>query len=220
MVKPKIKAIQTAYKGYHFRSRLEARYAVFFDALGLEWEYEPEGFDLGDGVYYLPDFLIKTIAGDVYVEVKGGLKNGSDLDVVDRLKILSLVEKMPLGCCVYILGDMPKEGFSHIFTRISKPNNQFVIFKAKMVYWFADYGITEDAGSGTWRVCNGFRDNIMEPTIHGVRRYADKKKTNGDYDLNITNYFVESKSEYSSVNNAYKAARSARFEHGQSGATL
>lgn len=212
-----IKAIQTKYKGYHFRSRLEARYAVFFDALGLEWEYEPEGFDLGDGVYYLPDFLIKTITGDVYVEVKGGLKNGSDLDVVDRLKILSLVEKMPQECRVYILGDMPKEGFSHIFTCISKQkSNQLVHFKAKMVYWFFDYGITEEAGSGTWRVCNGFRDNIMVPTIHLARGYADKKRTNGDYDLNITNYFVESKSEYSSVNNAYKAARSARFEHGDS----
>lgn len=43
-----IKAIETVYRGYRFRSRLEARWAVFFDALGLEWEYEPEGFDLTD----------------------------------------------------------------------------------------------------------------------------------------------------------------------------
>jgi len=38
-----IKAIQTEYKGYLFRSRLEARWAVFFDACGIEYEYEPEG---------------------------------------------------------------------------------------------------------------------------------------------------------------------------------
>lgn len=30
-----MKAIETRYKGYRFRSRLEARWAVFFDALGL-----------------------------------------------------------------------------------------------------------------------------------------------------------------------------------------
>lgn len=43
-----IKAIQTRYKGYNFRSRLEARWAVFFDALGIKWEYEPEGFEFGE----------------------------------------------------------------------------------------------------------------------------------------------------------------------------
>ena len=37
---------ETKYKGYRFRSRLEARWAVFFDALGLKWLYEPEPFDL------------------------------------------------------------------------------------------------------------------------------------------------------------------------------
>ena len=36
-----IKPIETIYKGYRFRSRLEARWAVFFDALGIEYEYEP-----------------------------------------------------------------------------------------------------------------------------------------------------------------------------------
>lgn len=51
-----IKAIETHYKGYKFRSRLEARYAVFFDALGVKWEYEAEGFDLGQVGWYLPDF--------------------------------------------------------------------------------------------------------------------------------------------------------------------
>ena len=29
------------------RSRLEARWSVFFDALGLAWRYQIEGFDLG-----------------------------------------------------------------------------------------------------------------------------------------------------------------------------
>lgn len=68
-------AIQTEYKGYRFRSRLEARWAVFFDACHVRWEYEPEGFALGNGMYYLPDFLLHDVdgrvSGDLYVEVKG-----------------------------------------------------------------------------------------------------------------------------------------------------
>ena len=65
-MKQAIKAIETRYKGYRFRSRLEARWAVFFDALGWSWEYEPEGFDLGFGELYLPDFLV----GGEFVEIK------------------------------------------------------------------------------------------------------------------------------------------------------
>lgn len=53
-----IKAIETVYNGYRFRSRLEARWAVFFDELGIEYQYEPEGVELSDGSYYLPDFYL------------------------------------------------------------------------------------------------------------------------------------------------------------------
>lgn len=55
-----IRAIETQYKGYRFRSRLEARWAVFLDAIGWRWEYEPEGFELSDGTRYLPDFLLRA----------------------------------------------------------------------------------------------------------------------------------------------------------------
>ena len=74
-----MKVIETEYKGYKFRSRLEARWAVFFDACDVRWEYEPEGFDLGDGLYYLPDFLLHNVYHynddsrpwkDLFVEVK------------------------------------------------------------------------------------------------------------------------------------------------------
>lgn len=64
-----IKAIETRYKGYRFRSRLEARWAVFFDALGVKWEYEKEGYDLGNRGYYLPDFWLPQV--DMWAEVKG-----------------------------------------------------------------------------------------------------------------------------------------------------
>lgn len=66
-------AIQTVFKGHLFRSRLEARWAVFFDQFirgGLKWEYEPEGFDL-DGAYYLPDFRVTSPEGQVtWYEIK------------------------------------------------------------------------------------------------------------------------------------------------------
>ena len=75
-----MKVIQTEYKGYLFRSRLEARWAVFFDACGVDWEYEPEGYDLGNGLRYLPDFLLHgvegRVTGDLYVEVKGNMQTG------------------------------------------------------------------------------------------------------------------------------------------------
>ena len=63
-----MKAIQTEYKGYLFRSRLEARWAVFFDACGVEWEYEPECIVLSDGTKYLQDFYL--IDFHCYFEVK------------------------------------------------------------------------------------------------------------------------------------------------------
>ena len=63
-----IKPIETYYNGYRFRSRLEARWAVFFDAVGIRYEYEPEGFEMGE-TKYLPDFYLPD--ADRWVEIKG-----------------------------------------------------------------------------------------------------------------------------------------------------
>lgn len=62
-----ISAINTRYKGYNFRSRLEARWAIFFDALELEWEYEKEGYRLAS-CNYLPDFWFPEL--NCFAEVK------------------------------------------------------------------------------------------------------------------------------------------------------
>ena len=85
-----IKPIETIYKGYRFRSRLEARWAVFFVAAGIKWEYEPQGFELPSGKRYLPDFLIHNVydtrTGKTYdslwVEVKGHMTQ----DDMNRIK--------------------------------------------------------------------------------------------------------------------------------------
>jgi hypothetical protein len=63
-----IKPIETSYNGYRFRSRLEARWAVYFDALGLEYQYESEGYEIATGVWYLPDFYFPDL--DCFAEVK------------------------------------------------------------------------------------------------------------------------------------------------------
>lgn len=65
-----MRAIETRYNGYRFRSRLEARWAVFFDALGIQYQYEPEGYELSDGTRYLPDFWLHSFHGGMLVEVK------------------------------------------------------------------------------------------------------------------------------------------------------
>ena len=82
-----IKAIETVYKGYRFRSRLEARWAVFFDALGVRWEYEKETFDLGDAGWYLPDFWLPDF--DCWVEVKGVDPSDAEYEKVSCLARLS-----------------------------------------------------------------------------------------------------------------------------------
>ena len=59
-----IPAIPTMYAGTQFRSRLEAKWAAFFDLIGWPWEYEP--LDL-DG--YIPDFVV-GFSTPLLVEVK------------------------------------------------------------------------------------------------------------------------------------------------------
>jgi len=58
--------IPTIYNGVRFRSRLEARYAVFFDKIGWPWNYEATDLD-----GYIPDFLIDFEPGILLFEVKG-----------------------------------------------------------------------------------------------------------------------------------------------------
>jgi hypothetical protein len=64
-----IKAIETVYEGYRFRSRLEARWAVFFDSVGWRWSYEDEGYKFPDGTCYLPDFYLLDYG--LFIEIKG-----------------------------------------------------------------------------------------------------------------------------------------------------
>jgi hypothetical protein len=89
-----LKAIQTLYAGCRFRSRLEARWAVFFDAMGIRWEYEPQGIEcsyrlsLDEGTFpYLPDFWLPDLG--LWAEVKGTLNDDELLRLLDAAAHLS-----------------------------------------------------------------------------------------------------------------------------------
>lgn len=59
-----IPAKPTYHNDILYRSRLEAKFACFFDFLGWEFEYEPEPFTT-----WSPDFALHAIGG-VFIEVK------------------------------------------------------------------------------------------------------------------------------------------------------
>lgn len=99
-VAAKIKPIETRYNGYRFRSRLEARWAVFFDTLGIKYEYEKEGYDLGKAGYYLPDFWLPQV--HMWAEVKPVELTEEEHEKCDALVILS---ECP---CLMLIG-MPED---------------------------------------------------------------------------------------------------------------
>lgn len=108
-----IKARPTEYSGIHFRSRLEAVWASFFDEMGWVWEYEP---DVGGA--YIPDFLLHG-TGDrrVYVEVKPYLVYSDNREeiILKAAKVLGynvdllvLTDEFPSGDLGdFIFGFMP-----------------------------------------------------------------------------------------------------------------
>jgi hypothetical protein len=102
-----IKAIETKYKGYRFRSRLEAKWAVFFDAFNWKWQYEPEGYKIeykGKIIYYLPDFWLPDLKQ--FVEIKGGKISANDNI---KIKALAFTSNYP----VILLGNIPEQNECH-----------------------------------------------------------------------------------------------------------
>lgn len=91
--KPALKAIPTTYSGVTFRSRLEARWAAFYDETGRRWEFEPEGYELPSG-RYLPDFWMPD--GECFEEIK------PTVDAVNLKKVTELVQHTRKDCIVRI----------------------------------------------------------------------------------------------------------------------
>lgn len=59
----------TRYRNTLFRSRLEVRWAILLDQLGIKWLYEPRCFSVCHGGY-LPDFYLPKLK--MWAEVKPG----------------------------------------------------------------------------------------------------------------------------------------------------
>jgi hypothetical protein len=74
------KGIPTTYCHINMRSRLEARWAAFFDLCGWRWEYEPI-----DEIGWVPDFLLIGKRDAIKVEVKPiawTFQNGDDQPLI------------------------------------------------------------------------------------------------------------------------------------------
>lgn len=181
-----MKAIETRYAGCRFRSRLEARWAVFFDTLGVPWEYEPQGFDLPSG-RYLPDFWLPSISS--WYEVKGTKptddesKLAHDLADATGHRVLVAWGSIPWGTDEY--------GKPHDFDWNDRRHD--IWLNGNNDY---DY---------TWCVCTTCGKPGCEfdgRSARICRHDADDKTYTGDDPLVLA---------------AYTAARSARFEFGESG---
>jgi hypothetical protein len=179
------KAIATQYAGYRMRSRLEARWAVFFDRLGIRWEYEPEGYWLS-GRPYLPDFKL-MLPGDriVFVEVKHSENDEHEGAHVDLCRQLARAVEQP----VLLLTGVPGYRMYHLFSPTLAPNEFMAAF-------FVDYGeiirITDDY----W-----FQLAILNEET-GVWEFLHDEP-------------AAIKSFGAGLVDAVDAARSARFEHAE-----
>ena len=117
MTTERIIAKRTLYNGIIFRSRLEARYAIFFDEVGIKYDYE-KSFEMRYNIKYTPDFILHNVkwrgqdadhyigkpGQPVFVEVKG-VDRYQDISIDERTRIELFAEDHPL----LILGVMPAE---------------------------------------------------------------------------------------------------------------
>lgn len=193
-----IKAIETVYKGYKFRSRLEARWAVFFDALRIEWQYEVEGFDL-DGIWYLPDFWLPKFEDGLWIEVKPNLNISNDefgkiarIAALKRDRILLLHNEFGLfanGNGVLFLPDKPPCGHWE-FEGDNLPKHYATLA------WF-----------GQWH----------GPGVKNHNPHLLKGNDQIDTESEMWKLLIKAELLSPPIQEAYTAARQARFEHGQSG---
>jgi hypothetical protein len=197
-------AIETRYAGCRFRSRLEARWAVFFDHAGIRWEYEPQGFVVG-GRPYLPDFLLPDCG--TWVEVKGaeeGLDHGLMLAAAGQLP-----PRRPLreeGPRLMVLGPIP----------VPPATGDLGWLGIDVVDGSFDADPDERVALGRWWGFGLYHKNAR-PWVLCSTSMCPPTDYEGAPWLEAA---IESEEDaHPSVIAAYRAARSARFEHGESGAS-
>lgn len=207
-----IMAIETKYNGHLFRSRLEARWAVFFDVLGVRYLYEPErflvtnthGHNIGT---YLPDFHLPDYG--TWVEVKGSLGDCSDeylemiANAVDWGGCLpGMTDSICTSRGLLWLGPIPE---TH-WIAVGIPRH--VILQHGKGGWAGDAGFFPD-GLHTNSGSEGYFDSSCGGTYSAKIIRAELQKV-----YTAPRYVFPEPAHYRLIE-AYDAARTARFEHGQ-----
>lgn len=189
MRKSRLRAITTRYKNHSFRSRLEARYAVYFDHLGIKWEYEPEGFELGNGLRYLPDFWLPEWG--IWIEVKPVAPDAAGVEKARRLAAGHSAVLMLVGEPKAELHDQNRFfGWDSDMEFRSYPAGSFAHFKDELHLQVA-FSFSKDFYSTEAKM----RENDSIPTFS--HHYDDV--------------------DWSAAEAAVTAALSARFEFGANG---
>lgn len=201
-------AIETVYKGYRFRSRLEARWAVFFDAAGVEWQYEVQGYEV-DGHRYLPDFWLPKAR--CWAEVKGD-PEGLRKDFTRMSAILGQSSPLP-GFCdgnagVIVLGEIPDASRETILHPVLHRRDAGLLHRT--------WGFFGPSQAGVTFAYDG------SPSF--LYFFFGRSETGGGASdpsssmWNVESWALEGRGSFASVNAAYSVARRARFEHGEEGA--
>ena len=190
-----IKAIVTHYNGYKFRSRLEARWAVFFDEAGIEYQYEPEGFTNGEDCY-LPDFYLPE--HNTYVEVKPP-REGYEQEIQKALKFVNSDLKIKR---LLILQNIPK------------PND----YASWFLYPVAFYNSLIDGVDMQYvQLCRFDGEMWFKTDLYYLKRIFGLKdlSAKNEDEFNLDGLLFEEGADEEDVialNNAYTIAREAQFE--------
>jgi hypothetical protein len=197
-----IKAIETVYGGYRFRSRLEARWAVFFEALGVRYDFEPQGFELERSgrraTLYLPDFWLPELK--CWVEIKP-----TEPSPKERAKCASLARQTGYDVFCFDHPEFVVPGFDVRAGRFSG---------AWALHWGADDRWEDGREWGRFGYCWAECQQCMVggvPGFVGVRsglHFQMHWRETGHHP-------VSSKKSTERLVAAYAAARQARFEHGE-----
>lgn len=204
-----INAIETSYAGCRFRSRLEARWALFLDILGLKWEYEPQGYRVGpDQRLYLPDFYLPGLG--TWVEVKG---DGNALDLGLICDAVNPKAGLPRAnpyheTAVLVLGPIPKPDAAYLHWVVSRSGycEHFCVCQephySQVMFWPCD--LPTD-------LANQAREIGVGAELHQCGRSVLKPHVDDLVQARPDNR----QRPHPAVLDAYQAARSARFEHGE-----
>jgi hypothetical protein len=210
-----INAIETHYAGCRFRSRLEARWAVFFDTLGLEWHYEPQGYLVGPNrTPYLPDFWMPKLGR--WVEVKGAMSAKDFTTLLWAASEIGL-PATPVDAELPRLEEIPEPRIL-LLGDIAEPDDE-----GASIHWRFDraaYGRT----ILTRCVIGGHREMVHDLQVYGsvpAMGLTDPLSRGDDYEkmlVDLTATYLDFRIRADPrTTSAYRAARSARFEHGERG---